>query len=90
MYLFHIVDAVAGMSNTLTESMIDNKNHLSSIQNNHKIPYLPMYKPWAYTRTQGFLVGLYKGGAYTQGGLYMGKYGIQSKQKNYFVVILYG
>ena len=21
-----------------------------------------MYKPWAYTRTQGFLVGLYTGG----------------------------
>ena len=28
-----------------------------------------MYKPWAYTRTQGFLVGLYTEGAYTQGGL---------------------
>ena len=35
-----------------------------------KLPYSPMYKPWAYTRTQGFLVGLYTGGAYTQGGLY--------------------
>ena len=33
-----------------------------------KIPYLPMYKPWAYLRTQAFLVGLYTGGAYTQGG----------------------
>ena len=33
-----------------------------------KIPYLPMYKPWAYLRTQGFFVGLYTGGAYTQEG----------------------
>ena len=32
-----------------------------------------MYKPWAYTRTQGFLVDLYTLGAYTQGGLYTRK-----------------
>ena len=36
MHLFNIVGALTGISNTLTEYKIENKNHLSSMQNNYK------------------------------------------------------